>query len=121
MKRSSLPLWLVAIFLYAFLYAPIVVVMVYSFNAAPRGVQREADPVDLPLAEAGEVERGLPEGLRGDARVADGDPSRIGPALDDGHGLAEPGGLGRGLLTGRAGPDHHQVERFHLHPLRRIA
>lgn len=37
MKRSSLPLWLVAIVLYAFLYAPIVIVIAYSFNIAPHG------------------------------------------------------------------------------------
>jgi spermidine/putrescine transport system permease protein len=36
-RRLSLPLWLVSGFLYAFMYAPIVVVVVYSFNAAPHG------------------------------------------------------------------------------------
>jgi spermidine/putrescine transport system permease protein len=36
-KRSSLPLWLVAIVLYAFLYLPIIVVIACSFNAAPHG------------------------------------------------------------------------------------
>ncbi len=37
MRRISLPLWLVSAFLYAFLYAPIVVVIVYSFNASRYG------------------------------------------------------------------------------------
>jgi spermidine/putrescine transport system permease protein len=36
-RRVSLPLWLVSAFLYAFLYAPIVVVIVYSFNASRYG------------------------------------------------------------------------------------
>ncbi len=37
MKRPSLPLCLNAVVLYVFLYAPIVVVIVYSFNSARRG------------------------------------------------------------------------------------
>ena len=37
MKRFSLPLWLNALVLYVFLYAPIVVVIIYSFNSARRG------------------------------------------------------------------------------------
>jgi len=37
MKRISLPLWLTSGVLYLFLYAPIVVVVVYSFNAARFG------------------------------------------------------------------------------------
>lgn len=37
MKRPSLPLWLTALALYAFLWAPLVVVFVYSFNAARYG------------------------------------------------------------------------------------
>ena len=37
MRRISLPLWLVSAFLYIFLYAPIVVVIVYSFNASRYG------------------------------------------------------------------------------------
>ena len=37
MKRVSLPLWVSAVCLFGFLYAPIVVVMVYSFNAAKYG------------------------------------------------------------------------------------
>jgi spermidine/putrescine transport system permease protein len=37
MKRLSLPLWLNAIGLYLFLYAPIAVVITYSFNSAKRG------------------------------------------------------------------------------------
>ncbi|MEW6367615.1 MAG: ABC transporter permease [Acidobacteriota bacterium] len=37
MRRLSLSLWLVSGFLYAFMYAPIVVVMVFSFNAARHG------------------------------------------------------------------------------------
>jgi len=36
-KRPLLPLWLSAAFLYLFLYTPIAVVIVYSFNAARRG------------------------------------------------------------------------------------
>lgn len=37
MKRPGWPLWLTSSLLYAFLYAPIAIVIVYSFNAAPRG------------------------------------------------------------------------------------
>lgn len=37
MRRLSLPLWLISGFLYLFLYAPIVVVIVFSFNAAKHG------------------------------------------------------------------------------------
>ena len=37
MRRLSLPLWLVSGFLYVFMYAPIVVVIVFSFNAARHG------------------------------------------------------------------------------------
>jgi len=37
MRRVSLPLWVVAGLLYVFLYAPIVVVVMYSFNAAKYG------------------------------------------------------------------------------------
>src|SRR5438093_9603644 len=37
MRRVSLPLWLVAGAIYLFLYAPIAVVVVYSFNAAGFG------------------------------------------------------------------------------------
>lgn len=37
MKRPSLPLWLNAVALYVFLYTPIVMVVVYSFNSARRG------------------------------------------------------------------------------------
>jgi len=36
-RRASLPLWLTSAALYVFLYAPIVVVIVYSFNAARHG------------------------------------------------------------------------------------
>ena len=38
MKRPSIPLWLFSIFLYLFIYAPIVVVIVYSFNLSKYGV-----------------------------------------------------------------------------------
>jgi spermidine/putrescine transport system permease protein len=38
MKRTRLPLWLTAGVLYGFLYAPIAVVIVFSFNAARHGV-----------------------------------------------------------------------------------
>ena len=37
MKRVSFPLWLSAAVLYVFLYTPIAIVIVYSFNAAKRG------------------------------------------------------------------------------------
>src|SRR5436309_296891 len=37
MRRVSFPLWLSAAVLYLFLYAPIAVVIVDSFNAAKRG------------------------------------------------------------------------------------
>lgn len=37
MKRIPLPLWAVSVLLYVFLYAPIAVVVVYSFNAARHG------------------------------------------------------------------------------------
>jgi spermidine/putrescine transport system permease protein len=36
-KRVGLPLWLVSAFLYVFMYAPIVVVIIFSFNAAKYG------------------------------------------------------------------------------------
>jgi spermidine/putrescine transport system permease protein len=36
-KRPSLPLWTSAVLLYVFLYAPILVVITYSFNSAKRG------------------------------------------------------------------------------------
>jgi spermidine/putrescine transport system permease protein len=36
-KRVPLPLWLTASILYVFLYAPIAIVLVYSFNSAKRG------------------------------------------------------------------------------------
>ena len=37
MKRVSLPLWLISTLMYVFMYAPIVVVIVFSFNAAKYG------------------------------------------------------------------------------------
>ncbi len=37
MRRVSLPLWLLSIFLYVFMYAPIVVVIIFSFNSARHG------------------------------------------------------------------------------------
>jgi spermidine/putrescine transport system permease protein len=37
MRRLSLPLWVISVCLYAFMYAPIVVVIVFSFNAARHG------------------------------------------------------------------------------------
>lgn len=37
MKRIPLPLWLVSVFLYLFMYAPIIVVMVFSFNLSKFG------------------------------------------------------------------------------------
>jgi spermidine/putrescine transport system permease protein len=37
MKRVPLPLWAVAIALYLFIYAPIAVVVIFSFNDAPHG------------------------------------------------------------------------------------
>lgn len=37
MRRPALPLWLTALGLYVFLYLPIVVVVIYSFNSARRG------------------------------------------------------------------------------------
>lgn len=39
MKRPSLPLWLISIFLYLFIYTPIVVVIVFSFNMSKYGVR----------------------------------------------------------------------------------
>jgi len=36
-RRISIPVWMISIFLYIFLYAPIVVVIVYSFNASKYG------------------------------------------------------------------------------------
>jgi spermidine/putrescine transport system permease protein len=36
-RRLSLPLWLISGFLYIFMYAPIVVVIVFSFNSAKHG------------------------------------------------------------------------------------
>jgi spermidine/putrescine transport system permease protein len=37
MKRVTRPLWITSVLLYAFMYAPIAVVIVYSFNAAKYG------------------------------------------------------------------------------------
>ena len=37
MKRVSLPLWLVSALLYVFMYAPLAVVIIFSFNAAKHG------------------------------------------------------------------------------------
>jgi spermidine/putrescine transport system permease protein len=37
MKRGSLPLWLISTFLYVFMYAPLAVVIIFSFNAAKHG------------------------------------------------------------------------------------
>src|SRR5262245_42476812 len=37
MKRISIPLWINAVVLYLFLYAPIAVVIMYSFNSAKHG------------------------------------------------------------------------------------
>ncbi len=37
MKRPSIPLWIYASFLYVLLYAPIAIVILYSFNSAKRG------------------------------------------------------------------------------------
>ncbi len=37
MKRVSAPLWLISALLYLFMYAPIVVVIIFSFNAARYG------------------------------------------------------------------------------------
>ena len=37
MKRVPLPLWLVSTFLYVFMYAPLAVVIIFSFNAAKHG------------------------------------------------------------------------------------
>ncbi len=39
MRRLSLPLWISAVATYAFLYAPILVVVVYSFNASRLGAR----------------------------------------------------------------------------------
>lgn len=36
-RRISIPVWVVSVFLYIFLYAPIAVVIVYSFNASKYG------------------------------------------------------------------------------------
>jgi len=36
-KRLPLPLWLISAFLYIFMYAPIVVVIIFSFNSAKHG------------------------------------------------------------------------------------
>jgi spermidine/putrescine transport system permease protein len=37
MKRVSLPLWLISTFLYVFMYAPLAVVIIFSFNTAKHG------------------------------------------------------------------------------------
>ena len=37
MRRLSLPLWLISAFLYIFMYAPIAVVIIFSFNTAKHG------------------------------------------------------------------------------------
>lgn len=38
MKRISLPIWIISIFLYLFMYAPIAVVILFSFNNSRHGV-----------------------------------------------------------------------------------
>jgi hypothetical protein len=73
-------------------------------------IQRRCRPdaVDLLLAEAGQVERGFAQGLRGCAAGGRDHPTGLVP-LDDQHPAPEGGReLGRDL-PGRAGADHHQV------------
>ena len=60
--------------------------------------------VDAPLAEAGQVQDGLADGLRGDRAGVDGDPAEMAPPLDERDPLAQLRGLNGRSLPGRARP-----------------
>src|SRR5262249_58219929 len=79
------------------------------------GRERVVESVESALAEPGDVERGLAQGLgRHRARI-DGGATEDGFTLDEQNPLAEIGCLGRALLAGGAGPDYHQGLRPRWH------
>ena len=67
-------------------------------------------PVQLLLGHAGQVDHGLAQRLGRQRAGVGAHPADHVPPLDDGDALAELRGLDRGLLSGRAGTDHQQVE-----------
>ena len=54
-----------------------------------------------PAAEAGQVQDGLADGLRGDRAGVDGDPAEMAPPLDERDPLAQLRGLNGRSLPGR--------------------
>lgn len=79
------------------------------------GRERVVEPVESALAEPGDVERGLAQGLgRHRARI-DGGATEDGFTLDEQNPLAELGCLGRAFLAGGAGPDYDEVVRRRWH------
>src|SRR5215831_1048253 len=79
------------------------------------GRERVVESVESALAEPGDVERGLAQGLgRHRARI-DGGATEDGFTLDEQNPLAEIGCLGRALLAGGAGPDYDEVVRRRWH------
>src|SRR5204862_3750630 len=74
------------------------------------GIELDADAVDVALAESGDVEGRLAQGLGGNhPGVGDRHPTGQLVALDDGDPLAEVGSLDGGLLPGRPRADDDQV------------
>src|SRR6266511_1791555 len=74
-------------------------------------LQLQAQPVGVTPLEPGEVEGGLPQGLRGDPGALDRRPPRGCGLVHHGHALAVEGGLDRRLLPRRPCADHDHVER----------
>ena len=73
------------------------------------GLDAVALAVDRALAEAGQVQHGLAQRLRGDRPAEDAAPAEL-LALDDRGAAAELRGLDRGLLARRPGADREEVE-----------
>ena len=88
-----------------------------TVSLARQGV---VDPVEAALAQAGEVERGLAQGLAREGAGVDAGAAEEPPALDEGDALAEVGGLGRALLA-RPGRSRSRSgrNRRRFSPLRR--
>ena len=76
------------------------------------------DAREVAVAEPGEEERGLAQGLRGERAGVRGGPASDGLLLDQGHRLAEVRRLRGPLLPRRPGADDDQVEipSFHDGP-----
>ena len=72
----------------------------------PQGV---VDAVEPALAQTREIQRRLAKGLGGEGAGVDAGAAQVRRSLDQGHPLAEVGGLGGALLPGRAGADHDEV------------